>query len=362
MPCNKNQHFVPRCYLSPFTDVGEGKAINLFNLDHNRAIRGAPVKGQCSGDYFYGDDLVLEKLLQTFEGRYAARLRAILEPNYELTEHDGAMLKEFWLLQYLRTDASSRTMVAMVAQMDDDMGGLPPGYLTNIKEAVQTAMHIFFENSGSVADLNIRLVRNRMDRPFITSDNPAVMTNRWHLTDRRAELIVPGLLSAGMTGFLPLSSDVLCAIYDSDLYSVMHQRGWVDLVNSADLDAFNEQQILACQHNVYFQRWNDRRYVAELVGKVGEGRPTAGYELTYAILDGAKGDSKVYRAVTALEAKGHQESIVHSSRVLPTPSRWPSMIRWRSGGVVYDSGNGTGFSRKQTRDPSGGYTRLRVRP
>src|SRR5262249_48160748 len=153
-----NQHFVPRCYLRPFTYAGEGKAINLFNLDSERLIQGAPVKGQCSGDYFYGDDLVLEKLLQAFEGRYAERLKAIVEPGYKLTEPDGAVLKEFWLLQYLRTDASARAEVEMMAQMDRDVGGLPAGYLAGIKDAVQLAMHIFFENSGAVADLKVRLL------------------------------------------------------------------------------------------------------------------------------------------------------------------------------------------------------------
>jgi hypothetical protein len=49
MASNKNQHFVPRCYLRAFTCNGENRMINLFNIDRRVCIEGAPVKHQCSG-------------------------------------------------------------------------------------------------------------------------------------------------------------------------------------------------------------------------------------------------------------------------------------------------------------------------
>lgn len=61
MATNKNQHFVPRCYLRPFTANGEGVVINLYNIDRQKFIPNAPVKNQCSGNYFYGQDDVLKK-------------------------------------------------------------------------------------------------------------------------------------------------------------------------------------------------------------------------------------------------------------------------------------------------------------
>ena len=51
----KNQHFVPRCLLKPFTQDGEGKAINVYNIRHDKLIQNAPVKGQCARDYLYGE-------------------------------------------------------------------------------------------------------------------------------------------------------------------------------------------------------------------------------------------------------------------------------------------------------------------
>ena len=70
-------------------------------------------------------------------------------------------------------------------------------------------MSVFFNAGDTVDDLYVCLVRNRTNLPFVTSDNPAVMTNRWHLTDRRARGVSPGLGNAGMIGLLPLAPDIL---------------------------------------------------------------------------------------------------------------------------------------------------------
>ncbi|MGH0343942.1 DUF4238 domain-containing protein [Sinorhizobium meliloti] len=46
MADNKNQHFVPKAHLKPFSVNGEGKAIHLFNLDRMQAFFDAPVKNR----------------------------------------------------------------------------------------------------------------------------------------------------------------------------------------------------------------------------------------------------------------------------------------------------------------------------
>lgn len=73
MADNKNQHFVPKAHLKPFSVDGEGKAIHLFNLDAGRAIPNAAVRKQCSHDYLYGRDAQLERAIQTIEGRTGQR-------------------------------------------------------------------------------------------------------------------------------------------------------------------------------------------------------------------------------------------------------------------------------------------------
>src|SRR5580698_8291171 len=72
---NKNQHFVPRCYLRQFAPGRSDKIINLYNIERDRFIEGAPIKSQCSGDYFYGKDPTLEEGIQMVEGAYSSAVK-----------------------------------------------------------------------------------------------------------------------------------------------------------------------------------------------------------------------------------------------------------------------------------------------
>lgn len=320
----------------------------------------AKVKKQCAGDYFYGDDLKLEKQLQTFEGRYGEILKAILAPGYALTTDDAEFLKRFWRLQHSRTDASARTMVEESAQMDKDLGGLPPDYLVTLKEAVQIAMRIFFQTSDLVSDLGVRLVRNQTDRSFITSDDPAVMTNRWHLASSKADFLGAGLANAGMLGMLPLSPDVACILYDRDIYSIGHKAGWIEVHDVEDVDAINEQQALNCQANLYFEKWEARDEVAALVAERAAQRCPR-YALNYAVFESETKGVTTYRGASAEEARTHERSMIHTSRLTPSPLGWPSIIRWRSGGSAYEMTNGT-LVRAGSRTRGTPYRKVRVRP
>ena len=109
MASHKNQHFVSRCYLRPFSLDGRGVAINLYNIDRMKSIPAAAVKGQCSRSYFYGEDLIIETLLQKSEALYAGALRQIVEPSYALLDSEKIILRHFSLLQYSRTAADIKT-------------------------------------------------------------------------------------------------------------------------------------------------------------------------------------------------------------------------------------------------------------
>jgi hypothetical protein len=114
MAINKNQHFVPRCYLRPFTLNGEGLAISLINLDRKRLIQNAPVKNQCSRDYFYGSDEKLEHAIQHVESGYARALRELLRNESQFAESHKTVFNIFWLFQRFRTETAAKHAVDMV--------------------------------------------------------------------------------------------------------------------------------------------------------------------------------------------------------------------------------------------------------
>mgnify|MGYP000925360733 FL=1 len=160
MPALKNQHFVPRCHLRPFTLNGEGVAINLFNLERRRVVPNAPVKNQCSADYFYGKDLHYEKKMQVIEGLYSAAISRISVPGYNLTNDDREVLRAFWVLQHLRTEAASRAFAAMSDEVVDTTGA-PEEFRTSLADAVQLVMSAVPEMVSVVEDLKVCLLRNR---------------------------------------------------------------------------------------------------------------------------------------------------------------------------------------------------------
>ena len=75
MASNKNQHYVPQCYLREFATDSTSAAINLYNLDREKFIINASIKHQCSKNYFYGNNLLLEKAMQPIESNYSKVLK-----------------------------------------------------------------------------------------------------------------------------------------------------------------------------------------------------------------------------------------------------------------------------------------------
>ena len=363
MASNKNQHFVPRCHLKSFTLDGENLAISLFNIDRLGFIQNAPVKNQCSGDYFYGKDKLLEGALQAIEGAYGQVVSEIFQPHYCLDDEHRRCLRRFWLLQYMRTEAASRRTVEMQEGLREVVGASAEGFRSSIREAVQIAMRIFAQEMDAIDDLKLCLIRNRTSIPFVTSDDPAVMTNRWYIEDRRNLGRSPGLGSAGALMLLPLSPRVLCLIYDGDVYSVAHSNGAADVKREGDIQAFNQQQFLNCSTNIYFRDWDNRQWIHDDFLAVRSLRPTARHRINYAVYDRSEGGSDRFKVVDRVAANTDERAIIHSQTVLAKPSAWPRQIALRVGGSAYTNDTGVGYIRRGTihRQQSGGFRKIPTR-
>lgn len=73
----KNQHYVPQFYLRNFSEDGHG--IRTFNLSSGKLIPHAKLKCQCSKDYFYGEDGVLESALGGLETAFSTTFKNCIE-------------------------------------------------------------------------------------------------------------------------------------------------------------------------------------------------------------------------------------------------------------------------------------------
>lgn len=360
MATNKNQHYVPRCHLKPFTKDEEGLSINLFNLDRRRLIRNAPVKNQCSGDYFYGQDAELEQLIQNLEGGYGAIRKAVHEPRYQLSDDHREALRDFWLFQHLRTEAASQHIAEMANGAADFFMGGDPRFRMEIKSAVQRAMRMYPKFLDSVGDLKVCLVRNRSKVPFITSDDPAVLTNRMHLQHRDLRSNHFSLISAGALLLLPLSPTVLCVGYDGDVYGIAHEHGWVTIRNDGDARALNEHQLLNARANIFVKGELPTGFDEDLA-RTAERRITTRHVVTFMVSAGHTQRGERFRVVSREEAEEYGDALVRWQQQHPEPLSWPQQIRFRADAFAYSNGSAVGWVREAQRRPSSRpFVRVRI--
>lgn len=345
MATNKNQHFVPRCHLRPFTFKSEDAAISLFNLDRKKLIPNAPVKNQCSKDYFYGSDQKLESAIQLIESGYGQALRSLLRDSNSFTEGNKTVFKTFWIFQHLRTEAAAMHAI-QIAESTRALADIPASELSlSMREAVQIACRTFVDAMHEIDDLKFCIFKNKTKIPFITSDNPAVLTNKWRLDKDRSPGLSFGMSSAGTLAILPITPKLLFLGYDGDVYSVPNQKGIVEIRNDRDAIAFNRHQFLQCVANIYVHDPSYEEAIIKHYAEIESARPRTRHIVHYAQIDCTIGNHARYAIIQPEERDKTKEAILHSQVIHPHPGIWPSQIRVRSNGSVYTNGTGIGYVR-----------------
>jgi hypothetical protein len=367
MASNKNQHFVPKVYLRSFSCDPDRAAINLFNITQKRSIARASIKGQCSSNYFYGEDKQLDDALQGSEGFYGLFLKELEKPDFKPETGHLEFLRHFCFLQHSRTAAQAqRTFNFMVSMANAAFDGKPPeDYVPNVKESVRMGMKAFSEHVYAIHDLKVRLVRNHTGIDFVSSDNPSVHTNRWHLQSPKARGKSPGVSSAGVIFFMPITPRILCVVYDGDVYTTDHHDNWIELKRAADVLALNDQQYLNCQANIYFTNWETRADIASAYDLCAGLRPERRHEVIVAVLESEDAPGQTFKVVPQDQMRTGEATtgMVHVKEIFSKPAAWPGFLRIRNSPTIYTNNTGTGFVRawslRQGRYSGTGYHKLK---
>jgi hypothetical protein len=345
VPDNKNQHYVPRCLLKPFTLNGDGRAINVFNLSRGRSILNAPVKSQCSRNYFYGrDDLRAEKVLADLEGRFAAvsdKLLAGAPPGPE----DKHWLKLFALMQWRRTTAQLAELRRYKASMEDaayarDLSQKPKDL--DDRELMIISMRAGAHGIEYVQDLKVAIFRNQSHAEFVISDNPSVMTNRLHLQRWRDNRF--GMSSSGAMFLMPLSPRLSLIAYDGAAYAADRGNdGFVDAKES-DVAAFNDFQFLVAEKNLYFSPSQDPDAFPAAAESVVAERTKAAPTTRVLVPDGKSANT--YRLALPGEELTERQMLLETTFRYPSPSSWPSKLKMREKVKLFEDGSAVGRVRK----------------
>jgi len=363
---NKNQHYVPRVHLRAFTLDGGNAAINLLNIDSMKAVRNAPVRNQCSGDYFYGKDRQLERAINSVENPYGEVVRSLAGEDAEVNAAVRIVLQRFIYLQYIRTEAASRKAAEMTAAMVDLPGSdFPlPDKREAMKQAVQSAMLYYAETMGIIDDLKVCILRNRTPVAFVTSDDPAILTNRLYLQRRQKIGQSFGLKAAGAIFLLPLSPDLVAIAYDPAVYRSSQRAGWIDVDRIGDVEAINQHQILNCASNLYFRSWEDRASLIAQVEALRHLRPPQRHHVVHAVLDHSDDWGSRYAVRDVKDLRDGDEVLVHISTVHPEPATWPSFLGFRPDAKAYSNKTRAGLTRRWCLDEGyvtgTGYRKVKV--
>lgn len=344
MPAQKNQHFVPRCLLKPFSREGNGLAINLYNLRKKRAVRNAPVKGQCARDYMYGKDLKLENLLARLEGNYA-RVLARLSAGEIITDDDKKWLQLFVAVQARRTDWAIQEIKRTIAIAKDKVFERAPEQRPEEQDDVEImhfSLKLALDLKPYTDDLTLVILRNRTGTDFVICDNPALLTNRFHLQKLKQRRF--GFTSSGAILSMPMSPRLSMFWYDKSVYSLSNASGtpYIEIDRAEDVEALNELQLLSADQNVYFSRWEEAAFIGAKLEELSAARANAGNETQVFVRDQTIRDKEIYRRGSRDEEKTARESLIATGYNFPEPTTWVSMLKFRDKPKVFSDGSAVG--------------------
>ncbi|WP_417459859.1 DUF4238 domain-containing protein [Kordiimonas sp.] len=353
MAANKNQHFVPKIHFKPFSKDGENACVNLLVLSNKKLVSNAPIKNQCSKNYFYGKDLELEKAFQELEGYYGQIIAKVQTNPYDVLDDDLQFLRFFAYLQSVRTEAAVRRNSAFFTEMMSKAYAENPEFLPEYETTDEDIVRLclsgvdaFCEHS---ADLRTCLILNRSKTEFITSDDPAIITNRFHAQKEFLKHLGVGISAAGAMLFMPLSPKICFVAYDQNVYSADHRKAHIITTSKpSDICAINELQMLKANKSIYFSSWELGEELKTHFTGMEATRPTTWHEVHVAVEDENFRDAthKRYKVIDLeTETAGERDALIHVVTRYPQPSRWFSALRLRTQPKIFDTHTGQGILR-----------------
>jgi hypothetical protein len=310
VPDHKNQHFVPRCLLKPFSLNGNGKAINVYALDKKLLIRNAALKSQCAQDYIYGADGQVERGLAKIEGSYGSVLARVI--SHKETEADLRELRFFGYLQLRRTQIAIERIKRAEGALFVDTFGKEAADEPPLEYFMTQSLKVCFETAPFIEDLKVRIIENITNIDFITSDDPAIMTNKYH-TQKNIITGGFGMGSSGMLLFMPLTPQLGILCYDGLVYTLSDVIGRrIVLKKSADVESLNELHYLKASAAIYFSSWDKSGYVRGEFEKSRSRRLEDWFVINHAAFVGSDKDGDIFKQVSPEEAKTAEKSIVHT--------------------------------------------------
>ncbi len=297
----KNQHYIPKFYLRNFSVQNNKKQIGIFNIQSDFFFGRSKLKTQGSKNFFYGYDGKIEDELSVIEGTLAQVIKEIIDTK-TIPKKNGAShlaLLTFVGLTHLRNPVAIEQLKGNLEDMKKTLLSLDPKVDTTKfvpeithEDAIKMVLSNLSHVVENMLDLDYKLLINKTETPFISSDFPIVKYNQF-LESLKWEHGKTGYGNTGLQIFIPLNSELSIVFYDSMIYKVgFKKQQHHEIHNIDDVDSLNVLQIINCFETIYFNELASEHYIRKLINqskrfKRANDRKT---ELSYIVKDGENHD------------------------------------------------------------------------
>jgi len=264
-PKKKNNHYVPQSYLKRFCSVSD-RQVGLFNLKTELYVETAPIKSQCSKDYFYTNNPVFEDEFCKLEARQKELFDSIVDNELlpaKASEDDHHLLA-LLMFQSGRTASAAALSNNMLnqfgkallkAQFEKDGNTEMLEFLPDVKlsapNAILDLVGMHLSMYPLIGDLETTLAVNESDEDFLTSDHPVALCNSLPVTAPFSDAV--GYSSRGLIIGYPISPRHLILLSDPEVYKVASDdRRIIRLRKSSEVIDLNLTQCFNAFQNFYF--------------------------------------------------------------------------------------------------------------
>lgn len=256
MQITKNQHYVPRFYMKPFSIVkNEGTKkekvlISFYQFKDNLFRDYIPTTSVCSEDFFYDEDGKIENKLAQKEGKWGSAISKI-NHNERLDASEISDVREFVAFQISRTKAMldhnqdmATTMMADIVSTENtswDKSVVKEVVKRQVEKEITPEYNLSLVKDvlPTIDDLKMSVLENKTEIAFFTSDVPVIIVNP--LGVHRA-----GLADIGTVIFFPTSQRKMVMLYDSRFYGKITE----EIQDSECVDVFNKYQYISADERI----------------------------------------------------------------------------------------------------------------
>lgn len=276
MTKKRKHHFVPQFFLKYFSHEEKGKQIGIYNLKSKKFVPSGALKNQAYEKKLYGKNNLVEDGLQDLENKASRILSKIKNSGClpTLSEEERVILYLFVIFLWARTISGVKHLneltdktFKVILKNDPRLKEVKNDFFIGLKEPATTLLRIALEIFPVILDLELKLIYNETDAPFIVSDNPVVKYNQF----LEGKDFFGGSTSFGVKGlqiFLPISSNCYLVFFDSQVYKVgAKKKKEIIIKEKNDINQLNTLQIVNAEGNLFFNQKIDKYYIEEIVRK-----------------------------------------------------------------------------------------------